>query len=96
MFGFSLVVVERIVQVVLQVLVEEWREHLVHISLETGRGIRKSKGHDSHVIGTEWRHKRRFPFVPWANPNLIITGFQIELHEDFRTTDSIHHFVNLR
>jgi hypothetical protein len=83
MFGFSLVVVERIVQVVLQVLVEEQREHLVHISLETGWGVRKSKGHDSHAIGTEWHHKHHFPFIPWANLNLIVTRFQIELCEDF-------------
>jgi hypothetical protein len=48
-----LMVVQGIVKVVFKVFVEQWSEHLVHVVLETGQCIHKSKGHYAELEGTE-------------------------------------------
>jgi hypothetical protein len=75
MFSFGLVMIERIVQVVLQVFVQEQCKHFIHVTLEAGRRVCKAKHHNSHPIGSEWSHESCFPLVAGANANLIITGF---------------------
>jgi hypothetical protein len=75
MFSFGLVMIECIIQVVLQVFVQEWCEHFIHVTLEAGWCICKAERHDSHLIGSEWSHESHFPLVAGANANLIITGF---------------------
>jgi hypothetical protein len=75
MFSFGPVMIECVVQVVLQVFVQEWHEHFIHVMLEAGQHVRKAECHNSHPIGSEWSHESRFPLVARANANLIITGF---------------------
>jgi hypothetical protein len=75
MFSFGLVMIERIVQVVLQVFVQERHKHFIHVMLEAGWCIHKTECHNSHPIGSEWSHESRFPLVAGTNANLIITRF---------------------
>jgi hypothetical protein len=96
MFGLGLMMIEHIVQVILQVLIEQRCKHLIHVSLEAGRHVCETEGHDSHLVQPERSHECCFPFISRADLNLVVPGFQIELHEDFRATDMVHHFVDPR
>jgi hypothetical protein len=62
--------------------------------LETGQSVRKSEGHYAESEGPEWSHEGGFPFVSGSDTDLVVAGFQVELHEDFRSSDSVHHFVD--
>jgi hypothetical protein len=55
--GEVLVVIQGVVEVVLEVLVEQWSEYLVHVALETGRSIHEAKGHYVESEGAEWSHE---------------------------------------
>ena len=95
MFGFGLVMHKNIVKVDFDTLVQEWCEHLVHISLKAGRSIGKSESHDLHLIQSEWCHECSFPLIAGSDSDLIISRLQIELGEVFRSAKLIHHFVDM-
>ena len=65
-------VVECVVQIDLDVLVQERGEDLVHVALETGRGIGKPKGHDFESKWSERCHEGHFPFIARSDSDLII------------------------
>ena len=95
-FGFGFVMHKNVVKVDFNPLVQEQRKHLVHVLLKAGRSVGKPKGHDFHSIRSERCHKRSFPFIAGSDSDLIIARLQIEFGEEFQSTKSIHHFVNMR
>ena len=95
-FRFGLVMHKNVVKVDFDPLVQERREHLVHISLKAGRSIGKPESHDLHSIQSERCHKRSLPFIAGLDLDLIIARLQIEFGEEFGSAKLIHHFVNTR
>jgi hypothetical protein len=93
--GEVLVVIQGVIEVVLKVLVEQRGKYLVHVVLETGRSIRKSESHYAESEGAEWSHEGGLPFISGSDMDLVVTRFQVELHEDFRSSDLVHHFVDV-
>ena len=82
-FRLSLVMHKNIVKVDFDTLVQEQREHLVHISLKAGRSVGKSESHDLHSIQSERCHEHSFPLITRLDSDLIISRLQIELGEVF-------------
>jgi hypothetical protein len=62
--------------------------------LETGRSVRKSESHYAESEGAEWSHEGGLPFVSGLDTDLVVARFQVELCEDFRSSDLVHHFVD--
>jgi hypothetical protein len=52
-----LVVIQGVIEVVLKVLVEQQGKYLVHVALETGWSICKSKSHYAELEGAKWSHE---------------------------------------
>ena len=73
MFDFSLVVVQCVVKIVLQVLVEKQCENFVHASLKTRRHIGEPECHHMHLKWPKRCHKCGLPFVARLDMNLVIS-----------------------
>jgi len=86
--------IECIIKVVFEVLVEQRGKDLVHEALEARWGIHKSKGHNAESEGAKWSHKCSLPFITGLDADLVVTGFQVKLHEDFQSVDVVHHLID--
>ena len=72
---FTWVMIQGIIQVVLEVLIEQGSEDLVHVLLETRWRVGEPKSHYAEPEWSEWGHERRLPFVSRSDSDLVVSQF---------------------
>src|SRR3981189_3752722 len=69
-------------------------ENLVHHRLEGRRAVGQSEVHHERFKQTAIRSKRRFPFIAFFYPHVVIPPADIELGEVLRAFESVDEVVN--
>jgi hypothetical protein len=69
-------------------------EDLVHHRLEGRRAVGQSKVHHEWFKQTAIRSKRRFPFITFLYPHIVIPPADVELGEVLRAFESVDEVVN--
>src|SRR3981189_1373614 len=73
---------------------DEVFENLVHHHLEGPRAVGQSEVHHEWFKQTVIRSKRRFPFIAFFYPHVVIPPADVELGEVFRAFESVNEVVN--
>src|SRR3981189_3609222 len=73
---------------------DEVLENLVHHRLEGRRAVGQSKVHHKRFEQTAISSKRRFPFIAFFYPHVVIPPADIELGEILRAFESMDEVVN--
>src|SRR3979490_2512720 len=69
-------------------------EDLVHHRLEGRRAVCQSKVHHKRFEQTAISSKRRFPFIAFFYPHIVIPPADVELGEVLRAFESVNEVVN--
>ena len=72
---FTWVMIQGVIQVVLEVLIQQGSEDLVHVSLETRWHVGESESHYTEPEQSEWGHERHLPFVSRSDLDLVVSRF---------------------
>ena len=85
---------DEIVQISGHETIEEIVKGVVHKVLESGRSISEAEVHNEELIGAVATTEGCLPFISLGNADQIVSGFEIDLREDFRPRKSIEEFVD--
>src|SRR3981189_1201941 len=75
---------------------DEVFENLIHHRLESRRAVGQSEVHHERFKQTAISSKRRFPFIAFFYPHIVIPPADVELGEVLRAFESVDEVVNER
>ena len=96
MLGDGMTIDENVIKIYDQKLTGEGSKHIIHEAHECTQGIRESERHDEPFVEPFEIFKRRLPFIPCPDADLVIPVSEVQLGENFGAGQLVQQVINAR